>query len=223
MQGSTSRRSHARIGWRFLAASCCRQMRLTSASRQTFAGSEMGSGNGVGKWGRSWLFTVDSGKGRFRRRESLFGSAANNPERKTRLQCEIEATDRRIDQLVYELYGPESGHDRGVEKGGRQGFPNSWPKPAAQLVSQHLLSALFFGQAELGYTYRRWAYEQIDIYTSWRTVGCLIAQLTFLTCLRHWASQSERLRVTRLSLKGSIPKLPGDKPRSRPVSAPQIK
>ncbi|MEK6613607.1 MAG: hypothetical protein AABZ66_01850, partial [Candidatus Binatota bacterium] len=50
---------------------------------------------------RSWLFTVDSGKGRFRRRESLFGSAANNPERKTRLEREIEATDRRIDQLVY--------------------------------------------------------------------------------------------------------------------------
>jgi hypothetical protein len=37
--------------------------------------------------------------------ESLFGSAANNPERKTRLQREIEATDHQIDQLVYELYG----------------------------------------------------------------------------------------------------------------------
>jgi len=48
---------------------------------------------------------VGSGKGRFRRRESLFGSAANNRERKTRLQREIEATDRQIDQLVYELYG----------------------------------------------------------------------------------------------------------------------
>ena len=33
--------------------------------------------------------------------ESLFGSAVNNPERKTRLQCEIDATDRQIDQLVY--------------------------------------------------------------------------------------------------------------------------
>jgi len=33
-------------------------------------------------------------------KESLFGSAANNPERKTRLQREIEATDREIDQLV---------------------------------------------------------------------------------------------------------------------------
>jgi len=29
----------------------------------------------------------------------------NSPERKTRLQREVEATDRRIDQLVYELYG----------------------------------------------------------------------------------------------------------------------
>ena len=38
-------------------------------------------------------------------RESLFGSAANNSERKTRLQREIEAADRQIDQLVYELYG----------------------------------------------------------------------------------------------------------------------
>jgi hypothetical protein len=54
---------------------------------------------------RSWLFTVDSGKGRFRRRESLFGSAANNPERKAHLEREIEATDRQIDQLVYELCG----------------------------------------------------------------------------------------------------------------------
>ncbi|GEM_PF-4250928 len=35
---------------------------------------------------------------------SLFGSAANNPEQETRLQREIEATDREIDQLVYELY-----------------------------------------------------------------------------------------------------------------------
>jgi hypothetical protein len=30
---------------------------------------------------------------------------ANNPEQKTRLQREIEATDHQIDQLVYELYG----------------------------------------------------------------------------------------------------------------------
>jgi len=36
--------------------------------------------------------------------ESLFESPANNSERKTRLQREIEATDRQIDQLVYELY-----------------------------------------------------------------------------------------------------------------------
>ncbi len=39
-----------------------------------------------------------------RGRESSFGSVVNNPERKTRLQREIEATDRQIDQLVYELY-----------------------------------------------------------------------------------------------------------------------
>ncbi len=37
--------------------------------------------------------------------KSALGSTANNPERKTRLQREIEATDRQIDQLVYELYG----------------------------------------------------------------------------------------------------------------------
>src|SRR3989338_2741694 len=43
-----------------------------------------------------------SGKGRFRTRESLFGSAANNPDDKPRLQRQIEATDRQIDQLVYE-------------------------------------------------------------------------------------------------------------------------
>jgi predicted nucleic acid-binding Zn-ribbon protein len=30
---------------------------------------------------------------------------AKNPNDKTRLQREIEATDRQIDQLVYELYG----------------------------------------------------------------------------------------------------------------------
>jgi len=30
---------------------------------------------------------------------------AKNPTDKTRLQREIEATDRQIDQLVYELYG----------------------------------------------------------------------------------------------------------------------
>lgn len=32
-------------------------------------------------------------------------AAAKNPNEKTRLQCEIDATDREIDQLVYELYG----------------------------------------------------------------------------------------------------------------------
>jgi len=35
----------------------------------------------------------------------FFASAANNPEHKTRLQHEIEATDCQIDQLVFELYG----------------------------------------------------------------------------------------------------------------------
>jgi len=39
------------------------------------------------------------------KRESLFESAANNPEQKTRLQREIKAADGQIDQLVYELYG----------------------------------------------------------------------------------------------------------------------
>jgi hypothetical protein len=31
-------------------------------------------------------------------------AAANNPNDKTQLEREIEATDRQIDQLVYELY-----------------------------------------------------------------------------------------------------------------------
>ena len=34
-------------------------------------------------------------------RVSLFGPAANNPERETRLQPEFEATARQIYQLVY--------------------------------------------------------------------------------------------------------------------------
>ena len=54
---------------------------------------------------RSWLFTVDSREARFRRRESLLGSAVRNPKRKTRLQRDIDAASRQIDQLVYELYG----------------------------------------------------------------------------------------------------------------------
>ena len=37
--------------------------------------------------------------------KGVFGSAANNPERKTRLHREIEATARQIDQIVYGLYG----------------------------------------------------------------------------------------------------------------------
>jgi len=35
----------------------------------------------------------------------FFGSTMKNSDRKTRRQREIEATDRQIDQLVYELYG----------------------------------------------------------------------------------------------------------------------
>jgi hypothetical protein len=41
----------------------------------------------------------------YRKKEFLFGSAGSNLEWKTRLQREIEATDRQIDQLVFELYG----------------------------------------------------------------------------------------------------------------------
>lgn len=40
-----------------------------------------------------------------RRQRGALGSATNNREQRTRLQCDIDATDRRIDQLVYELYG----------------------------------------------------------------------------------------------------------------------
>jgi predicted nucleic acid-binding Zn-ribbon protein len=48
---------------------------------------------------------VDSEKSRLRKSESLLGSAAKDSERKTRLQRKIDATDRQINQLVYELYG----------------------------------------------------------------------------------------------------------------------
>jgi len=47
---------------------------------------------------------------------ALSGSAANNPEQKTRLQREIEATGRQIDQLVYELYGLTDEEVKIVEK-----------------------------------------------------------------------------------------------------------
>ena len=40
----------------------------------------------------------------------------NTPEVKTRLQREIEATDRRIDQLVYELYGLKEAEIKIVEE-----------------------------------------------------------------------------------------------------------
>ena len=54
----------------------------------------------------------------------MFGSAANNPERKTRLRREIEAADREIDQLVYELYGLTEDEIKIVEeavRGSRSG------------------------------------------------------------------------------------------------------
>ena len=49
---------------------------------------------------RSWLFTVDSEKNRFRKRAVFIWLSREQPEEKTRLQREIEATDRQIDQLV---------------------------------------------------------------------------------------------------------------------------
>ena len=49
-------------------------------------------------------------------REYLFGAAANNPEWKTRLQREIETTDRQIDQLVYEFYGLNAEEIKIVEE-----------------------------------------------------------------------------------------------------------
>ena len=53
---------------------------------------------------------------RVRKRESLFGSTLNNPEQKTRFQREIEATDRQIDQLVYELYSLNAEEIKIVEE-----------------------------------------------------------------------------------------------------------
>jgi len=104
-----------------------------------------------GVWGQdcSWLFTVDSGKGRFRRRESLFESAAKNPEQKTRLQREIESTDRQIDQLVYELYGLTEGGIMG-EPGTGLIFAIRWPR-----VSLSFRKPLPLGPA--CQTLRRWA------------------------------------------------------------------
>jgi hypothetical protein len=43
-------------------------------------------------------------------------AAAKNPDDKTRLQREIEATDRQLDQLVYELYGLTKEEIRIVEE-----------------------------------------------------------------------------------------------------------
>ena len=39
-----------------------------------------------------------------------------NPEQETRPQCEIEPTDRQIDQLVYELYGLTEKENKIVEE-----------------------------------------------------------------------------------------------------------
>ena len=44
-------------------------------------------------------------------------ATAKNPNDKTRLQREIEATDRQIDQLVYELYGLTEEEIKIVETG----------------------------------------------------------------------------------------------------------
>ena len=47
-------------------------------------------------------------------------AAAKNPNDKTNLQREIEATDRQIDQLVYELYGLTAEEIRIVEEATRK-------------------------------------------------------------------------------------------------------
>lgn len=64
-----------------------------------------------------WLFRVGWGKGRFRKRESLLRSAANDPEQKARLECEIYATDQRSDQLVDDLYDLTEEEIKIVEEG----------------------------------------------------------------------------------------------------------
>lgn len=61
---------------------------------------------------------VDSEKSRLGKSESLFGSAANNPERKTRIQRKIDAADRQIDQVSYELYGLTEEEIKIVEEAG---------------------------------------------------------------------------------------------------------
>jgi DNA mismatch repair ATPase MutL len=42
------------------------------------------------------------------------------PDEKTRLQRQIDATDRQIDQLVYELYGLTEGEIKVVEEATRR-------------------------------------------------------------------------------------------------------
>ena len=53
----------------------------------------------------------------------LFGSAANHPERKTRLQREIDAIDRQLDQLVYELYGLTKDEIQIIDRDGMTSEP----------------------------------------------------------------------------------------------------
>jgi len=48
---------------------------------------------------------------------SLYKQTARTPQEKESLQQEIEATDRRIDQLVYELYGLTEKEIKIVEGG----------------------------------------------------------------------------------------------------------
>ena len=44
--------------------------------------------------------------------------AAKTPDAQARLQRQIDATDRQIDRLVYELYGLTEGEIKIVEEGG---------------------------------------------------------------------------------------------------------
>jgi len=45
--------------------------------------------------------------------------AEKTPDEKTRLQHQIDATDKQIDQLVYELYGLTEEEIRIVEEGSK--------------------------------------------------------------------------------------------------------
>ena len=54
---------------------------------------------------RSWLFRLVRGKVSSEKGVFIWIRPRPTQDRKLRLQREIEATDRQIDQLVYELYG----------------------------------------------------------------------------------------------------------------------